>query len=182
MDIKKTDSKIKKYLALAGGISTAFSGANAQVVYTDVNPDYLLSGNLSTYPLDLNNDASPDFMLMTLDTLINYVSSSTTYNINIDAATINPAATSNGWIAGYSSFPIAMSQGANIGSSGVFYSSSSSFGLPVAAIIQQSILYNGVPVYNYSNTIGELILMAIAIPIVLTASLPVAVAASKKAV
>ena len=120
MDKKKTDSKIKKYLALAGGISTAFSGANAQVVYTDVNPDYLLSGNLSTYSLDLNNDASPDFMLMALDTLINYVSYSTTYNINIDAATINPAATSNGWIAGYSSFPSALSQGANIGSSGSF--------------------------------------------------------------
>ena len=36
MDTKKIDSKIKKYLALAGGITTVVSGANAQVVYTDV--------------------------------------------------------------------------------------------------------------------------------------------------
>ena len=43
MDINNTDSKINKYLALAGGITTAVSGANAQVVYTDVNPDSLLS-------------------------------------------------------------------------------------------------------------------------------------------
>jgi len=154
MNTKKTDSKIKKYLALAGGITTVVSGTNAQVVYTDVNPDYLLSGNLSVYPLDLNNDASPDFMLMTLDTLINYVSSSTTYNINIDAVTINPGASSNGWLQS-NSYPTALAQGAMVGSSGSFESSNSSFGYPLVAVVQQSILYNGVPVYNYSNTIGN---------------------------
>jgi len=154
MNTKKTDSKIKKYLALAGGITTVVSGTNAQVVYTDVNPDYLLSGNLSVYPLDLNNDSSPDFMLMTLDTLINYVSSSTTYNINIDAVTINPGASSNGWLQS-NSYPTALAQGAMVGSSGSFESSNSSFGYPLVAVIQQSILYNGVPVYNYSNTIGN---------------------------
>ena len=158
MDTKKTDSKIKKYLALAGGITTVVSGANAQVVYTDVNPDYLLSGNLSVYPLDLNNDASPDFMLMNLDTLINYVSTSysnvVTYNINVDAATINPGASSNGWLQS-NSYPAALAQGAMIGSTGSFESSSSSFGYPLAAVVQQSVLYNGVPVYNYSDTIGN---------------------------
>jgi len=154
MNTKKTDSKIKKYLALAGGITTVVSGTNAQVVYTDVNPDYLLSGNLSVYPLDLNNDSSPDFMLMTLDTLINYVSSSTTYNINIDAVTINPGASSNGWLQS-NSYPTALAQGAMVGSSGSFESSNSSFGYPLVAVVQQSILYNGVPVYNYSNTIGN---------------------------
>jgi len=158
MDTKKIDSKIKKYLALAGGITTVVSGANAQVVYTDVNPDYLLSGNLSVYPLDLNNDASPDFMLMNLDTLINYVSTSysnvVTYNINVDAATINPGASSNGWLQS-NSYPAALAQGAMVGSSGSFESSNSSFGYPLAAVLQQSVLYNGVPVYNYSDTIGN---------------------------
>jgi len=158
MDTKKIDSKIKKYLALAGGITTVVSGANAQVVYTDVNPDYLLSGNLSVYPLDLNNDASPDFMLMNLDTLINYVSTSysnvVTYNINVDAATINPGASSNGWLQS-NSYPAALAQGAMVGSSGSFESSNSSFGYPLAAVVQQSVLYNGVPVYNYSDTIGN---------------------------
>ena len=158
MDTKKIDSKIKKYLALAGGITTVVSGANAQVVYTDVNPDYLLSGNLSVYPLDLNNDASPDFMLMNLDTLINYVSTSSsnivTYNINVDAATINPGASSNGWLQS-NSYPAALAQGAMVGSSGSFESSNSSFGYPLAAVVQQSVLYNGVPVYNYSDTIGN---------------------------
>ena len=158
MDTKKTDSKIKKYLALAGGITTVVSGTNAQVVYTDVNPGYLLSGNLSVYPLDLNNDASPDFMLMTLDTLINYVYTSSsniiTYNFNVDAATINPGASSNGWLQP-NSYPAALAQGAMIGSTGSFESSSSSFGYPLAGVVQQSVLYNGVPVYNYSDTVGN---------------------------
>ena len=37
--------KIKKYLALAGSITSAVSAVNAQVVYTDINPDFLLTGN-----------------------------------------------------------------------------------------------------------------------------------------
>ena len=32
--------KIKKYLALAGSITSAVSAVNAQVVYTEVNPDF----------------------------------------------------------------------------------------------------------------------------------------------
>ena len=158
MDINNTESRIKKYLALAGGISSAVSATNAQVVYTDVNPDYLLSGNLSTYPLDLDNNANADFMLMNLDTLINYVSTSSSntisYNINVDAATINPGASSNGWLQS-SSYPAALAQGAMIGSSGVFASTSSSFGYPLVAKLQQSVLYNGVQVYNYSDSIGN---------------------------
>jgi len=163
MDTKNLDSKINKYLTLAGGISVAATGANAQVVYTDINPDYLLSGNMSVYTLDLNNDSNPDFMLMTLDTLISSVSSTSsytvTYNINVDAATINPAATSNAWIGSngpYSSGPFSLSQGALIGSSGNFGSnSSSSFGYPIAGNVQFSVIYNGVPAYNSTTQVGD---------------------------
>ena len=40
---------------------------NAQIIYTDINPDIVLKGTLSNpwsqYELDLNNDASPDFVI-----------------------------------------------------------------------------------------------------------------------
>ena len=36
------DKKLKKYLALAGSVTCwSCTSADAQVVYTDVNPDYL---------------------------------------------------------------------------------------------------------------------------------------------
>ncbi len=156
----KKNNDIKRYLSLAGGITAAAAGANAQVVYTDVNPDYLLSGNMNIYSLDLNNDTYTDFLLMTVDTVINsvstYSSNTISYNINAKVATINPAASSNGWIGlGTSSYPSPLSQGANIGSSGNFFSSGSSFGIPVAGIVHRSAVYNGIQVYNSSSDIGE---------------------------
>ena len=156
----KLDAKINKYLALAGGVSVVATGANAQIMYTDVNPDYLLSGNMSLYSLDLNNDTYTDFLLMSIDTVINSVSTSSSnvisYNVNAKAATINPAASSNGWIgSGSYSYPSPLAQGATIGSSAIFNSSGSSFGNPIAGIIHQSVLYNGIQVYNISSAIGE---------------------------
>ena len=65
-------SKISSYLTIAAGVTAVASGANAQVVYTDVNPDQILTGNMSSYSLDLNNDATSDFNLRTLDTLMTY--------------------------------------------------------------------------------------------------------------
>jgi hypothetical protein len=150
------DTKINKYLTLAGGVSVAAAGLKAQVVYTDVNPDYLLSGNLSTYPLDLDNDTNADFMLTNIDTLLyNSVSTGTagvySYNLNIKAGFINQAGSSNSWMIGSNSFPTPISQGANVGASGNFgaYGTSTlGFGAPFAAIVESSYLLNGVQVYN----------------------------------
>jgi hypothetical protein len=53
--------KLKAYSALAGAAAIA-GGADAQIIYTDVNPDVTKSANGDSYSLDLNNDATPDFI------------------------------------------------------------------------------------------------------------------------
>jgi hypothetical protein len=150
------DKKLKKYLALAGSVTVGVSSANAQVIYTDVNPDFLLTGNLNTYDLDLNNDGTAEFSLMSLDTLINYVSSSSTYNIEAKGASIRNTNSSNSWVdstGGISN----LSQGANIGSSAQFNNNSSSsyFGSFLALSVSYSYLFNGVPVSNSSYFYGN---------------------------
>lgn len=63
--------RITKYTAVAGAVVAA-TGANAQIVYTDVNPDYVHDAveqaTFSVYPLDLNNDATVDFVIASKDT------------------------------------------------------------------------------------------------------------------
>ena len=69
---KNLQSRISKYTAVAGAVVSA-AGAQAQVVYTDVNPDYshdaVENGTYSIYPLDLNNDQTPDFLVASKDTI-----------------------------------------------------------------------------------------------------------------
>lgn len=53
--------KLRNYSVFAGTLVAA-TAANAQVVYTDVNPDVTkTTGN--NYMLDMNNDASPEFTI-----------------------------------------------------------------------------------------------------------------------
>ena len=49
------ENRLKKYSALAGSIVAATGAANAQIVYTDVNPDSVVDQVDSVYMLDLNN-------------------------------------------------------------------------------------------------------------------------------
>lgn len=65
-------NRISNYSALAAGTLLA-SGAGAQVVYTDVNPDVTINATGTSYVLDLNNDFTPDFNI-----ILNY--SSSTYS------------------------------------------------------------------------------------------------------
>jgi len=153
-------SKLNKYLSLAGGL-TSVTGLNSQVVYTDVNPDYVLSGNSSEYLLDLNNDSNSEFILMTLDTLINSVSSSYTYNIDIFGAAIRNTAYSNYWMitsntssGSFSSAPNPLAQGVVIGSLGQFSYASSSIGAPIGADANVSIYNSGNLLSNFSFFAG----------------------------
>ena len=52
------DSKLKKYASIAGSITAVVGTASAQVNYTDLNPDVLVTGQNSNYVLDLNGDGS----------------------------------------------------------------------------------------------------------------------------
>jgi hypothetical protein len=55
---KSLQEKLKAYSAVAG--SVAATSAGAQIVYTDVNPDFVAHDSV-IYVLDLNNDLTPDF-------------------------------------------------------------------------------------------------------------------------
>lgn len=69
---KNLQSRISKYTAVAGAVVSA-AGAQAQVVYTDVNPDYShdapQNNGVAVYPLDLNNDQTFDFLIVSRDTV-----------------------------------------------------------------------------------------------------------------
>ena len=147
--------KLKNYLSLAGGITTAFSSANAQVVYTDVNPDYLLTGNNNTYSLDLNNDGVEDYSVINIDTIQSYMSGSYSYKAVIKGAALRNPVLSNSWLINSSaSFyePTPLNQGDTIGSSGMFGSYSSSLGAPIVANFEYSYLLNGTLQFDFFST------------------------------
>lgn len=66
---KDLQKRLGKYTAAAAALVGA-TGANAQIVYTDVNPDFAHPGNEIGYGLDLNNDANFDFALFSADTVL----------------------------------------------------------------------------------------------------------------
>jgi hypothetical protein len=127
------DSKIKKYASLAGTITAAVGTASAQVNYTDLNPDVLVTGNLDTYSLDLNGDNMSDFVFTTL---LDSLSGSTTmygvpitYNVVYAGALIYPV-TGNSWAAtSSSSYLFNVPQGSSIGSANSWSSSDGAVGL-----------------------------------------------------
>jgi hypothetical protein len=153
------NQKLKKYLALAGSVTTVISNTDAQVVYTDVNPDFLFSGNLNTYSLDLNNDGIEDFTLTTLDTIQSYMSGSYSYKATIVGAAIRNPVQSNSWLINSASnflVPESLNQGDVVGSSGVLGSAySSSIGSPIVANIQYTSFLNGVPASTSNSTFGD---------------------------
>jgi len=62
------NNKLKSYSAIAGAVVAGSSAANAQIVYTDVNPDSVLTvanGTLSEYDVDFDGDANIDVAVAT---------------------------------------------------------------------------------------------------------------------
>ncbi|NVO01831.1 MAG: T9SS type A sorting domain-containing protein [Bacteroidetes bacterium] len=67
--MKKTtnfDSKIKAYSTMALCIAGA-GVANAQIVYTDVNPDVVLTANADSIIIDFNADLTNDYVIKRFD-------------------------------------------------------------------------------------------------------------------
>ena len=126
--MKKTttlDDKIKKYGTFALSIA-GVSTISAQVIYTDINPDEVLTSASNPYILDFNNDAVPDIGFGILEGITN-----TTYGgfpVTIDyvggAAVFDTFANSNnGWMGIYGSNgmePQGLNNGSSIGSLGMF--------------------------------------------------------------
>ena len=140
------ESKLKKYASLAGTVTAAISTVSAQVNYTDLNPDVLVTGNLDSYLLDLNADLMPDFSFVTLDTAFggsntSYFPIPVTYNVNYAGAQMNNAP-GNQWAgetvitgtgtSASSSFGLAnIPQGSSIGPGNSWDSSSTLVGLNI---------------------------------------------------
>lgn len=64
---QSTSKKLAGYSAMAGAFVLMANGANAQLLYTDVEPDETYSGDGEFYELDLNNDGDVDFMFTVAD-------------------------------------------------------------------------------------------------------------------
>lgn len=119
-------SKLAKYSAMASGAIAVSSGANAQVMYTDVNPDEVLTpGGTTQYLVDFNNDATPDigFVMLSGTATGTFTYSTAVISYTIDyiggvAAFGTGAASTNAWLGG--SYPDALSNGQAIGSAGSF--------------------------------------------------------------
>jgi hypothetical protein len=67
---KQLQNKLTKYSAAAGAAVLAVGSAQAQIVYTDVNPDFIHGGNEIQAGLDLNNDGTGDFAIASVDTTV----------------------------------------------------------------------------------------------------------------
>lgn len=59
--------KIASYSALAGAFVLVNTGANAQVMYTDVDPDETYDADGDFYEIDLNMDGDVDYMIKLAD-------------------------------------------------------------------------------------------------------------------
>jgi hypothetical protein len=67
------ESKLKTYSTVAAGVIAAGSSVNAQIVYTDIDPDVMLSD--SSFYIDLDNNDTADFAIVH----INYSYGSTSF-------------------------------------------------------------------------------------------------------
>ena len=66
---KDLQKKLARYTAAAGAVVVGTGAVTAQVTYTDVSPDYSHPGDEVQVGLDLNNDATFDFVLASADTI-----------------------------------------------------------------------------------------------------------------
>lgn len=62
------NDRLKNYLALTAGFIAITPLADAQIIYTDINPDSVLSNNgsmgMESLSLDINHDGISDFAIM----------------------------------------------------------------------------------------------------------------------
>lgn len=157
--MKKTNtlnSKIKQYASLAGGIAAA-SGATGQVVYTDINPDEVLSiGGTTQYQLNLDGDAATDMIfLMQSGTGVTgslYGIPYTATYAGGAAAFGTSAATTNGWLGNTSSGPFAVPMSSMISSGAAFVQAQGTLGAYITAYLGAP--YNMTVNTNAGNFIG----------------------------
>jgi hypothetical protein len=126
----RTLERLSKYSSAAASVLALSAVADAQIVYTDVNPDVAIT-DTTRYYLDLNNDGTTDFWIYK----VNYSSSSSTYG-----GIVAVAASSN------SSNLVAYTQSAV-----QLYGSSSGTYLSAAVALDGGDWVNGAVNFNYGG-------------------------------
>jgi hypothetical protein len=158
MDKKNTlESRLKKYTALAGGITVAVAGTG-QVIYTDINPDSVNVGHLDATLIDFDGDGNDDFTLVTIiqsaTGTFTYGTGIVSYGVNTDAAVgVAGTGANSGWMASGASSSAGLANvtaSAAIGGAGAFNTGQGTLGFV------QGVTY-GAPfsAYNTTNTGGN---------------------------
>jgi len=152
--------KIKAYSALAGSVVALAPAANAQINYTDINPDSVFT-NPGSFDIDINNDAVNDFQFnftkFFSSSTWNYYYSSSSYSSGFSSRTRNrlrvtPLGTAGNQILGDSSYyPTALSLNAPITNSQSYWRGSSSQLMASYSRRYSYSTWNGSP-YTYSST------------------------------
>ncbi len=148
MDKKNTlESRLKKYIALAGGITVAVAGTG-QVIYTDINPDSVNVDHLDVTLIDFDGDGTDDFSLVKIvdSNSGTFSSGAYSFSVNTDAALGVPGTGANsGWMASSNAGLANVTAGAAIGGTGAFNTGSGTIGF------LQYVSY-GPPISSYNNT------------------------------
>jgi len=107
MPTSTLNKKIKSYSALAGSIALMSSQADAQIIYTDINPDSTATISGTSFNLDLDNGGVVDFTFnLTIGT-----GSGTSQGVGVSAAGTNAVA---GSVIGSYTYPLALNNGDTI--------------------------------------------------------------------
>jgi len=153
------ESKLKKYTALAGGLTLVAGAAQGQVFHTDVNPDLVISGNQAGTVIDFNGDATGDITLATIDTVTTGIYPYGSYQIPYTftykgAVAMTPGAGSNeGWMASATSgAPLSNAAGLTIGGGSTFGTGQGAIGNVVSYYLGAPI--NGSYGPNTSGMVG----------------------------
>jgi len=148
------ETNLKKYSLLAGSVTAAISTVNAQIVYTDVNPDTLLNNNGEIYALDLDNNGIAEFNIQFVDTAYFYsfygVQISSQY-VGASISNVNPGAAFVGDTALF--YPSALAQGDTINGNDIF---ASSYGAPILEFLSSTVI-SGTSTNQSSNSYGNFI-------------------------
>ena len=142
------ESKIKRYSALAGGLTAVAGVANAQIVHTEINPDAFITGNGAVYNLDVDNNGVVDYTFYTITSSITYTFGNSSTFINFSGAYMNPAASGNSMMI--SSGLLNVPAGSAIGSNASF----SSFDGCVGGVADVSLI-NPSSSSSYTFSIGN---------------------------
>jgi hypothetical protein len=120
--------KLKTYSAVAGAMTLAATSADAQIVYTDVNPDFIVHDSIG-FTLDFDGNSVPELNFGIVDTTI------TSYSLQATIAGAQIVGSPNNAILGsiYNSypFPFALNTGDTIRPTGAWNAQYVGYGLNV---------------------------------------------------